>query len=88
MGVCTAVMFLTQAAIHIFGPFGLLPYTGITLPFTSGGFNSLFVCSVLLVTTEILPKRKQNAVPPEPCTDRELHASPGSLPEMLPTRRF
>ena len=52
MALGTAILLLTQAAIHILGPLRILPFSGITLPFVSSGFNSLIVCCLLLTATE------------------------------------
>lgn len=55
MALGTAILLLVQAAIHILGPFRILPFSGITLPFLSIGLNSLIVCLLLLTTTEDSP---------------------------------
>ena len=65
MAVSTVVMLLTQAAIHILGTWQILPFSGITLPFVSNGFNSLIVCTVLLTTTEIRTDVRKSPAEPE-----------------------
>lgn len=55
MALGTAILLLVQAAIHILGPFRILPFSGITLPFLSIGLNSLIACLLLLTTTEDSP---------------------------------
>lgn len=65
MAVSTVVMLLTQTSIHILGTWQILPFSGITLPFVSNGFNSLIVCAVLLTTTEIRTDVRKNPAEPE-----------------------
>lgn len=48
IGACAAAaVFLSQAALNIFGSLDLLPFTGVTLPFISNGGSSMIACVAL-----------------------------------------
>lgn len=44
----TAILFLAQTSLNVFGSMDMLPFTGVTLPFISNGGSSL-ISSVMLI---------------------------------------
>ena len=74
----TAMIFLVQTMLNVFGSTDLLPLTGVTLPFVSCGGSSMMSCWCLLAYIKAadtrqnagiavrLPKRSKGGRPSEP----------------------
>lgn len=75
----TAMIFLVQTMLNVFGSTDLLPLTGVTFPFVSCGGSSMLACWCLLayikasdtrqnagIAVRLPSRRKKNAAAPEP----------------------
>ena len=77
-----AAWFGVQAIVNLGGVVGLMPVTGLTLPFFSAGGTSLFTSMVaagllLNVARRAVTAPRRNAAPtPKPATTRSTRRSP------------
>ncbi len=66
MAACTASGLLVfQTALHIFGGLGMIPMTGLTLPFISYGGTSMMACWGLLAFIKSADERTYYRIKPE-----------------------
>lgn len=58
-GCAAGILLLVQSAFVVFGVFGIVPFSGMTLPFVSTGGSSLVVSTVLLTILLLVPQPKK-----------------------------
>lgn len=75
----TAMIFVVQTMLNVFGSTDLLPLTGVTLPFVSCGGSSMISCWTLLAFIKAADTR-QNAALSVRLPQKEKHKKNGNEP--------